>query len=95
MSYRIQYAPESADRYPKTVKKAKIHLKSWIGAAALITTALWLYFHGIPDFLVPGDPEVTKAAASVLVDEIQAGTAVNEAITTFCKSVINGAEVLY
>lgn len=93
MSYKIQYSPETGYLYPQVRKQRTIHMKSWILPATAIVLALWLHFYGVPDFFIPGDPDVTKAATSVLVNEIQSGIAVNDAVTTFCKTILDGAEI--
>ena len=61
----------------------------------VVAAVLWMRLYGVPDFLIPGDPEVTKTAASVMVDEIKNGATVGNAITAFCKTILDGAEVLY
>ena len=95
MSYKIQYSPETSSLYPQTAARKQLLIKRWIPAAIAIVAAVWIHFYGVPDFLIPGDPVITKAAASAMVGEIKNGTALGDAITTFCKMILDGAEVLY
>ena len=92
MSYKIQYTPETAYRYPQN--KAKKFKWGDIAVLFCILAALtWFRFYGIPEFLIPGDPVVTKAAASGFVAQIRSGEPLREAVTVFCKEILIGAGV--
>ena len=91
MSYKIQYTPEVCHRYPLKEKRPQVKWGRWIPFVLLLAAVLGIRLYGIPDFLIPGDPEVTKAAAAMLIDELHAGTSVDDAVTVFCKEVFNGA----
>ena len=93
MSYKIQYSPDTNDRYPQSVKRHRTAAGKYFAVLFLMLAALWIHFRGVPDFLVPGDPQVTKAAAAVLVEEIRDGAGMKDAITTFCSMVLDGAEI--
>jgi hypothetical protein len=41
--------------------------------------------------LLPGDPEITEAALGQLIGDIQNGERFSEAITTFCREIIDSA----
>ena len=47
--------------------------------------------NGIPDFLIPGDPVVTRLAASDFFDCVQNGMPIGKAATVFCQQILNGA----
>ena len=91
MPYKIQYTPEDCRRYPQKKKRPQVKWGRWIPFVLLLAAVLGIRLYGIPDFLIPGDPEVTKAAAAMLIDELHAGAAVDDAVTVFCKEVFNGA----
>ena len=92
MSYKIQYTPETAYRYPQN--KAKKFKWGDIAVLFCILAALtWFRVNGIPEFLIPGDPDVTKAAASGFVAQIRSGEPLREAATVFCKEILLGAGV--
>ena len=92
MSYKIQYSPETVKRYPQTKKTEKVNIGKWVSLVLIIVTVLWLRINGIPDFLIPGDPDTTKAATAMLIDEIRNGSPVNDAVTVFCKEILYGAD---
>ena len=95
MAYKIQYSPETASLYPQTAVKKPVRIKRWITTLVAIVAALWIHFYGVPDFLIPGDPEITKAAAAAMMGEIKNGAALGDAVTSFCKMILDGAKVLY
>lgn len=43
-------------------------------------------------FLIPGDPDVTSQAVSVLVDELRAGKPMGDTVQAFCAEILNHAE---
>ena len=87
------YSPETAVRYPQYVKKRSYKTGGWMLVIGLIAATLWLRVNGIPDWLIPGDPEVTKEAAEVFMSQMREGVTVNDAVTAFCKTVLSGAGV--
>lgn len=91
MAYKIQYSPETGKRYPQTRKRRHVDAGRWVCLLLIVAAALWLRLNGVPDFLIPGDPDITKAAAAMFVDEIQNGSSVNDAVTVFCKEILHGA----
>ena len=91
MAYKIQYSPEDARRYPQVRKKSPIKKGRWFGLILVITAALWIRVNGVPDFLIPGDPEVTRAATAMMIDKMQAGASFGDAVTAFCEKIIDGA----
>ena len=95
MSYKIQYSPETSSQYPQYRSNKPFNYKRWLTVAIAIVAVLWIHLYGVPDFLIPGNPEVTKTAASTLVDEIKNGATVGNAVTAFCKTILDGAEVSY
>lgn len=95
MSYKIQYSPETANLYPQITSRKQFRVKRWMTVVITVAAVFWVYLYGFPDWLIPGDPEVTKAAASTMVGEMKNGTSFGDAVTTFCKMIIDGAEITY
>ena len=93
MGYLIEYSPETAHCYPQRNTQKKRNVGRWICLLMMIGAILWLRANGIPDFLIPGDPEITKSAAVVLMDDLSDGVNVNDAVTAFCRSILDGAGV--
>lgn len=96
MGYRIVY--ESA-----IVKKTKIRRvtspKQYIIIGSLVLLMLlsicWLGWNktNIRRYLLPGDPDITGAAIEELIEEIRSGTSVTDAVSAFCKEIVDHAEL--
>ena len=94
MSYRIQYGPpqkgEPADRlFSKGAGR-------WIAIAMLAAVIVFILASpqataALRGFLFPGDPEVTQAAFSEFIQNIKGGDPVGQAVTTFCREIIESA----
>ncbi len=93
MGYKIEYSPETAHYYPQRNVRKKRKVSRWMFLLLMIGAILWMRVNGVPDFLIPGDPEITKSAAVTLMDELSDGVCVNDAVTTFCRSILDGAGV--
>ena len=91
MSYKILYTPEASHRYPQRKKSKPINWGNLLLLTMLVFTAAWFRLNGIPDFLIPGDPEVTKTAAAEMMAQTRIGESVSESVTVFCKEILNGA----
>lgn len=90
MGYAIQYDTAATKKYP--MKRRNISLKGkkvCLAVVSIILIAVLLQFSAVRRFLLPGDPVVTERAITKMVDELQAGDGLQEAITTFCREVIN------
>ena len=93
MGYKIEYSPETAHCYPQRNTPQKRNIGRWFCLLLVIGTILWMRVNGIPDFLIPGDPIITKSAAVTLMDDISDGVNVNDAVTAFCRTILDGAGV--
>lgn len=79
MAYRIEYpGKKKAKRFPV-----------WIVLPAL--GGLALLRQRLGQFLLPGDPEVTGRALETLLAQLRQGIRAGEAVSTFCKTVVQGA----
>ena len=92
MSYQIQYSPQMRRKYPAKKPVWKIHWKRWIVVIFLLSAGFWAKTNGIPDVLIPGDPEITRLAASNLVENLRDGERVEEAFAVFCQQILVGAK---
>lgn len=81
MAYRIEYPGK---------KKAK-GFPVWIVLPALV--GLVLLRQRLGQFLLPGDPEVTGRALEMLLTQLRQGIGAGEAVSTFCKTVVQGAGI--
>ena len=88
MSYQINYDPTRANRF-YTAKRKKIPV--WLMTALCIGIATLLLNNEFRSLLIPGDPQVTSDAFSELTQELAEGESVKEAVTAFCKQIIDNA----
>lgn len=90
MGYKIRYdavgGPTGGD-----------HKRKWTGTIALICVlacllgALVVKNYGLPwvqEVLLPGDPAVTAAALENLASDLRSGTSLWDAITAFCREIM-------
>lgn len=92
MSYRVDYNPEMKNRYPTFIKiRKKLPIRPLLLSAVAIAACYGVFRSGVLRFLIPGDPAVTTAAFSGMVDDIGAGESVRQAFLTFCKEIIVNA----
>ena len=82
MAYRIEYGK------PPRRRKWKLLL-----LAAAVLAALLIPRQTLERWLVPGDAAVTKEAFAELILELRRGSPAGEAVATFCKTVVQGAEL--
>ena len=88
MAYIIKYSPESSKHYPMTRKKCRTRLGRILCFMIVLATILLVKLYGLPDCLIPGDAEVTKAALSNMVNRVQDGTELQAAVVGFCREII-------
>ena len=93
MAYKVQYTPQDMKRYPPVQQHTLGRWRKRIICAALVFFAVYFVRNGVPDFLIPGDPDVTQAAAVEMVSSVKRGVSVQDAIQVFCKQIIEGAGV--
>ena len=90
MSYRITYGKRIIKDH--ILINERKHRKS---AYVIILTLLLLsavYFKDkIYKFILPGNPQVTEKALHELVTDIQEGEPVGDAVTAFCRLIIDNA----
>lgn len=81
MAYRIEYpGKKKAKRFPVWI------VLPAIGGLALLRQSLGR-------FLLPGDPEVTGWALETLLAQLRQGIGAGEAVSAFCKAVVQGAGI--
>ena len=92
MSYQIHYAPEMSKHYPQVKKKVRIKWVKWCMLFLLFGGLIWVRVYGIPDLLVPGDPQITKTAAKAMLADLQNGETLEYAVNAFCREILDGAK---
>lgn len=93
MGYRIEYGENGTAAY--FVKKEGGHRGMLtIGFFLLfcvLTSTLWpSRWQLAKDYLIPGDPAVTKAAFSEMTQQLKDGESLEDAVVTFCREVMDG-----
>ena len=91
MAYKIQYTPQDERRYPPFKQRSQKN-KRWVWPLLILAlAALWITGNGLPDFLIPGDPDITRAAAAEMVSLVKEGVAVQDAVVVFCQEIFDVA----
>ena len=92
MSYRVDYNPEMKKRYPTFIKiRKKLPIRQLLLSVIAIAACYGIIRSGVLRLLIPGDPVVTTAAFTGMVEDIGAGESVRQAFLTFCKEIIVNA----
>lgn len=92
MAYQIHYTPEDSHRFPQTQNKMVFPWKKAFTLAFILAGIIYVKTYGLPDFLIPGDPEITVPATQSMISDLKAGEPLDDAITAFCLEIINGAQ---
>lgn len=90
MSYYVEYNPELCQRYPLRQSR---HRNIMLPIAILLIAAIVMYVSvqsEIVKYLIPGNPDITTAAFSQLVEQVAAGESIGRSIITFCEEIITG-----
>lgn len=87
MGYRIVYGKKEKKIIP--IRK--------IGAVVAVISAIILLLwpagrSAVADVLLPGDAEVTAMAVQTMVNELNEGQGIGEAVTAFCQEIIAGGQ---
>lgn len=87
MSYKIQYSPEFAKRYP-TRRKQKRSSLTFIITVGILLVAYFAFGTDFINVLFPKDRVVAVSAFSGLVESVESGASVKNALLEFCREMI-------
>ncbi len=87
MSYRIQYSHEFAKHYPIKKNRKRGLLPFAIIMVALLVAYL-VFGTGIADIFLPGDQDVAASAFSGLVESVESGNSIRNALLDLCREII-------
>lgn len=91
MAYQIRYSDTSFTKKP--IKKRSL-LYKWITILAIIVASVYmLQWESVQNFLIPGDPDVTKSAFASFTKELKEGERFADAVAVFCREVIESDRV--
>ena len=89
MSYKVQYDPELDRKYPALgFKNKKLKRKIIVLSLSALIFGTVLARSELARYFIPGDPEVTTAAFSTLIEQVGKGENATDAIMTFCREII-------
>ena len=88
MGYRIAYNPEMDDKYPlKPVHSCK---KITLVVAGIILSIVLFCNHSVREFFIPGNAEETLSNIETMINNIQEGVPISDAIDRFCEDILSG-----
>ena len=91
MAYKIQYIDSHLTK--KVESRRTLYIK-WIAITVVVfVVAGMMRLDAVQDFLIPGNPEITKAAFSTFTQELKAGERFNDAAAAFCRQIIESDNV--
>ena len=96
MGYQIRYGDTQASsggQRPRLSRIIGLSL-SFLLVFVLLSWSFWPEGRAVlRDVLVPGDPDVTLHGLETLARELREGESLSDAVTAFCREVIDGAAV--
>ena len=93
MSYRIVYGPDVPAVRENRINPLRLQLWTAVFAVAFVLLVRQVWPEGrtvLQRILLPGEPGITEAALIGMVEGLQAGEGVGEALTAFCRQIIHG-----
>lgn len=88
MGYIIQYQKSTDSIYHHTQDSSLFAKLILVASLVMIISILFFGRQKVAAFFIPGEPDMTKAAWNGMIDELENGTAVGEAVITFCQTLI-------
>ncbi len=95
MAYRIDYGVtgEPVKFAENTPNKGK---RIWPVACICLVLLLGFLYpkkHVLEKLLIPGDPQVTKTAAKIFIEDLRAGEGISNSLQAFCAEIITHADI--
>lgn len=98
MAYRIEYDSRN-QKYEITSPKRTCFPGLLLGAVTaffLLTASFWPEgWAALRDIMIPGDDAVTLQALECMSDNLRNGMELGDAITSFCREIMDGASGSY
>ena len=86
MAYQIRYTNNSVNKVKKGYPP--VYVKYVLGVFAVILIAVILHLQPVQNFMIPGDPEITRAAFHSFTRELREGERFQDAAAVFCRQII-------
>ncbi|MBR7123206.1 MAG: hypothetical protein IKC95_07120 [Oscillospiraceae bacterium] len=94
MAYRIRYGQALIKKhiiFENQIQFSKKLIPPLICFLVLCGGIVIAKSKAVQDFFLPGNPDVTRSAISGFVTDLKDGEPMKEAITTFCREIIDNA----
>lgn len=94
MGYKIQYDPGNNKKYPTAMPLHRNKTRLYLVGGVIIAGVLALIIRhqsSVLNWLLPGDFSATSAAFEGLIVDVRSGIPAGQAITAFCKEIIEYA----
>lgn len=91
MGYRIDYEPSPKYDRRTTLSAGRLQAMTAAFLVLFLLLTVFLWPEGatmLRRIFIPGDPDVTTAAFSSMVEQLQDGEPVVESVTAFCREII-------
>lgn len=95
MAYRIVYGPMPGNAAQKTAGSFRLHIMTAIFLVLFVLLVRQVWPEGtdmLRTFLLPGDPTANEQAVSSLIQDLRAGEAFADALTVFCRQIIENGQ---
>lgn len=94
MGYQISYGPIKTK---DSVKMRGKTVRAFALVICIIALVIGLQVSGVGKtlwrWMLPGNPEVTSAALDTMAESLKQGDSVGEAVTAFCREIIENANL--
>ena len=94
MGYQIQYGSTVIKKYLRDntdPHKSLLLIIEVVCLCCILAFSVFQHRDLIWEWILPGDPQITKAALTTLGENIRYGIPVGDAIEVFCKEILSGA----
>ena len=95
MGYKIKYGYSQKGNYSADTTRKSWQILIFLSASVMCIIILTLALNhkdAMLDLLLPGDYPTTAAAWKEMLTDMRSGTSAKEAVTTFCKEILEYAK---
>lgn len=96
MGYRIDYGPSAPKKQSKTWPQLRLQLFTAVFLLLFVLGIKRSWPEGVEklrSLLLPRDtPSASQTAIQAFVDDLQNGSSVGDAVTTFCREIVENAD---
>lgn len=96
MGYRVEYGPQEKKKESKLLNPLKMQILTTVFLLFFVLGVRGAWPEGtekLKEFLLPGELSVTETAFQNLVTEIKEGESIGDAVSTFCREIVEHAQI--